>query len=249
MLSLAARPMLQNPANAHERRRGAFRSAPQLPLCKVCGEAEEQIRCPRCGACCCDEHQPRGDGWCEDCEATYALLADDRRRHPFSPADVLVVHGLTSVVVASTAGWLASQPGAPWTVFGVACVASVVPLFVALFRRRRFRARFLGSRQTDPKMFPSRLLDTARPSRPGWDGPSIAAFIASLFFFLPFVPLGGAVTGFVAAARETPLKRRGRWLGHCAVVLGGFFTYAQYHIWHTLAHAAKECGCWSKGYL
>lgn len=227
---------LQHTEEANESRdhRGAYRSATVRSLCSVCAEEAKGPPCPRCGAFRCQRHRMPEGARCEYCEGAYALLEEDRRRHPFAVWDVLLVHGLTWIPLALVARWLINRPGATWTILAVSCAACLTPVLVTFCRRQRLRGRFMAERQDGPRM----VLKAASPDgdpKPVWDELSVAAFMMSLLFFLPILPTVGLMTGIVGSATwGTRAGRRGRWLSRSAIAIGGCATTFQLYVLYEL---------------
>lgn len=210
--------------------KGAYRSTRVRPVCKVCGDlAPHDGLCRRCGAPLCDAHAAGVWQRCPTCEASFVELRADLKRHPLRAMHLLGAYILAIALVVLGVRMFETVRRAPvphpdlvsaLLLLAVVAVASLMPLWVVLHRRLRLRARFLAERPGGHRMRP--LPPPKRPPRqPACDGSAVTAFVLSLVFVVPLVPLVGCVLGVVTVATMRHRERLpGWWLACAAIPLG-----------------------------
>jgi hypothetical protein len=210
-----------------------YRDSSIRPLCVVCREAAESV-CARCGGTLCAVHQPLPDQRCPSCEDHFDIVVEDRKANPLLFHQVWL--GYLAAVVATLLGvWAVDSlwPQRGWeldtartlTLVAVALLGAAFPLWLMLYRRLRLRPRFLAERPGKQRLRPCR--HKPDPRKPA-DELSLGAFLLSLVFFMPLVPLVGGLLGLaVVATRQWRRGQRLVRLGFAAAPLGLLVSLAQ----------------------
>lgn len=222
-VSLAQAAALLPPTSAMETRSlasvagGAYRSASVEHLCSSCGDVTSGRTCARCDAPLCDLHLPASSQHCASCEEVYELLEDHQKKNPLRLPQVYLSYALGCGLVLLAGAVLRLRLGTTGTelfLLGVAAIACLAPLGVVMYRRWRLRPQFLSERSTGRRMA---LPVAAEPSphSPPWPPHhiiyselAVTGLALSLLFFIPLMPLVGAILGVVSLTGPAAHVRR-----------------------------------------